>query len=247
MDAMPRVSVLVTAYNNPMIFEALKSIKDQTFKDYEVILLDDNTNPDLEMPEPKPVTREDWIGYRYYKSNVQDADRWKSPRYADQINVGLKLAEGDIIAYLTDDDLWKPNKLERIVQVYDADPEIAAVLGQQQMTRRESDGSWTDLGVRNYGMLTPTGDPGLWQLFGDPYYRVDHSSVTHLRACYLNVGPWPTGNDPINLRAADALYWRKLYQAGYPFYVVQEVLDTHRYHPNALTARIDRGEHLASI
>lgn len=47
MRIMPKVSILLTAYNRPeMLKKAVDSVESQTYKDYELIILDDNSyNP----------------------------------------------------------------------------------------------------------------------------------------------------------------------------------------------------------
>lgn len=230
---MPRVSVLLTTYNNPMVWNALYSVESQTFKDYELIYLDDNSPADYLIDEL--IWSNPWPRMRYYKSNVRDEDRWKTARYAVQVNMGLKLATGEFIAYLCDDDLWLPNKLGTVVNFFDEHPKANVVCGFQEK-QQLGDGP-EQAGIRDYG-ITRKG-PG--SLGRDPAFVVDHSSVVHRWPLKGGEDGWPTRAD---LRCADALYWRQLYQAGNEFYVIPKVLDIHRYHNQSWSSRMDKGEHL---
>lgn len=231
----PRVSVLLTTYNNPMFLEALESVKIQTYKEYEILVLDDNSSG----PDQPSVPSGSWKNIRYYKSNVRDEDRWKTARYAVQVNMGLKLATGEFIAYLCDDDLWMPDKLETVVNFLDSHPEATVVCGFQEK-QQLGDGP-EQPGIRDYkGTLSPVQD--YFVMKTDPAFVVDHSSVVHRWPIKGGEAGWPTRAD---LRCADALYWRKLYQAGNEFYVIPKVLDIHRYHNQSWSSRMDRGEHLA--
>ena len=228
---MPRVSVLLTYYDNLMVSEALRSIEDQTYRDYEIIVLDDNTQSPYLRVKMKP----EW---RYYKSNVRDENRWETARYAVQVNMGLKLAVGEFVAYLTDDDLWMPEKLETVVNFFDEHPEANVVCGFQEK-QQLGDGP-EQPGIRDYGVtLAPKQD--YYVMKTDPAFIVDHSSVVHRWPIKGGEQGWPTRE---NIRAADALYWRKLFQAGNEFYVIPKVLDIHRYHSGSWSARMDKGEHL---
>jgi glycosyltransferase involved in cell wall biosynthesis len=99
----PLVSVIIPTHNRPqMLVEALASIRAQTYSDFEIIIVSNGENA-----ETRSVTRSfaDAHGARYFeldKGNVSIAR-----------NFGIEQAQGDWIAFLDDDDLWLPNKLER--------------------------------------------------------------------------------------------------------------------------------------
>lgn len=109
------ISVIMTTYNNkPYIKHALESLLQQTYKDIEIIIVDDgstdNTREILELYE-------EHIRY-FYKENGGEA----SAR-----NAGLSLAKGEYIAFLDADDLYKPNKLEEQLKILQANPDIDVV------------------------------------------------------------------------------------------------------------------------
>lgn len=114
---MPKVSIMVPAYNHgKFIKEALESIRNQTFLDYEVIVSDDHSTDDTE-----DVVR-----------------RFEDPRiklHVFERNVGAtrnheycwKQCTGQYVALLNSDDVWLPDHLEKSVAYLDATPSCAAV------------------------------------------------------------------------------------------------------------------------
>ena len=109
---MPRVSVLLTCYNHlAYLPAALDSVRAQTFRDFEIIALDDGSTD----------------GSREYLSEQTDIRLFLNPvnlgTYGT-LNVGLEVAEGEFIAVLNDDDLWAPDKLQKQVELMDANPTV---------------------------------------------------------------------------------------------------------------------------
>jgi len=97
----------------------LPSIANQTFTDYEVIIIDDFT-PDRSAPV-------------YIRSLIKDyskmrlVENTKNMRFVKTINKGIKLAEGDYICLLNSDTEVKNNFVQRNVEIMDADPSIGAL------------------------------------------------------------------------------------------------------------------------
>lgn len=96
------VSVVVpTYYRNDMLRDAVASVRAQTYDPVEVIVVDGSGEA-----HARPVARD--TGVRYV---AQDVDR--GPHAAR--DRGAELARGDYVAFLDDDDRYRPEKLERQV------------------------------------------------------------------------------------------------------------------------------------
>lgn len=102
---MPRVSVCLAVYNGEeFLQEALDSVHAQTFRDYEIVAIDDGST--------------DSSATILESANV---------RLVRQQNAGLgaarrrlvEEASGDLIAFIDHDDAWLPTKLERQVPLHD--------------------------------------------------------------------------------------------------------------------------------
>ncbi len=99
---MPEISVIIPTYNHEEFIEqTLESVFEQTFTDYEIIVVNDGS-PDETSKRLKPYLKKRKI--RYYEKE-------KNEGQAAARNLGLSKAKGTFIAFLDDDDLWPPDKL----------------------------------------------------------------------------------------------------------------------------------------
>ncbi len=101
----PRVSVIVPTYNRPeKLVEALKSILNQTYQNFEVIVVND-CGADVGS----------LISFLDKKHQIAYLRHSKNRDRAAARNSGLKLARGKYIAYLDDDDIFYADHLETLV------------------------------------------------------------------------------------------------------------------------------------
>ena len=104
-----RVSVIIPAYNlSELICDTLDSVFAQTYKDFEVIVVNDGSD-DTEVLEKKLDNYTSRIIYARQKNSGAAAAR----------NLAMCLASGDLIAFLDGDDLWFPDYLEKQVKFLD--------------------------------------------------------------------------------------------------------------------------------
>jgi glycosyltransferase involved in cell wall biosynthesis len=109
---MPVVSVIIPFYNRlPWTAEAVQSVLDQTFKDFEILLIDDGSESDSR----KQIRTDD----PRIKYNRQEHKGSAAAR-----NLGITLARGRYVAFLDSDDLFLATKLEEQIAVMDSDPTI---------------------------------------------------------------------------------------------------------------------------
>lgn len=106
----PRVSVVIPLYNcERYIGEAIESVLAQTFRDFEIIVIDDGSTDG----SAKAVHRfGDAVRYVYQPNAGVSA----------ATNRGVAAARGDLIALFDNDDVWLPSKLERQVTFLDQHP-----------------------------------------------------------------------------------------------------------------------------
>ena len=108
----PTVSALLATNNRPdMVRGALQSILDQTFTDFEVIVVDDGQ----EVSAEEAVRSFDDSRIRYIKHDTQRG-------CAGSRITGINASSGRYIAYLDDDDRWMPEKLSTQVARMEAAP-----------------------------------------------------------------------------------------------------------------------------
>ena len=102
MPAAPLVSVVIPTYRHERyIEETLASVFAQTFRDFEVIVINDGS-PDGTAAVLAPWAKAGRIRYYEQPNSGQSATR----------NRAIEFARGEFIALLDDDDLWSPDKLE---------------------------------------------------------------------------------------------------------------------------------------
>lgn len=98
----PAVSIVVPMYNLSLyVRDAVQSVLDQTYSDYEIILIDDCSTDDTvaiakSIEDPRIILLE----------NSQNSGAGESR------NAGVRAARGRYIAFLDGDDLWYPGKLQ---------------------------------------------------------------------------------------------------------------------------------------
>lgn len=117
---MPVVSVIIPTYNRAlMVREAIRSVLDQTYADYEIIVVDDGSEDDTRDMVAGLGVSVDKVKYIYQKNRGRSAAR----------NRGIQGARGELIAFLDADDRFLPHKLEKQVQVLKEHPEYGMTYG----------------------------------------------------------------------------------------------------------------------
>ena len=116
----PKVSVVISTYNRPQRLDtALASVAAQTFRDFEVIVVDDCT-PDKEAVHEVLGKWHTTLGERDVE--LIGARLGENSGYQCMPkNRGIELARGDYIAYLDDDNTWRPEHLSECVAAIESD------------------------------------------------------------------------------------------------------------------------------
>jgi len=205
---MPRISAIIPTYNNPaMLVQAVESVLAQTYHDYELIVVDDGS---------EPATREalepymDRIRYIY-----QDNAGPSSAR-----NRGIRESGGELLAFLDHDDLWLPEKLEVQVKFMDEHREFAVSYHAVDYFATDRE---LELPVRE----GPSGDV-LARLFKRIFLIT--LAVICRRECFDGAGMFDE-----ELRfAQDYDLWLRM-AARYEFGFIDKVLGRYRFHEGNLS------------
>jgi len=114
LDGSPKVSVIIPVFNGAKyLAEALQSVFSQTWRDYEVIVVNDGSTDDsMEVCKQFPDVR-----ITHQENHGQSAAR----------NTGVRHARGEYIAFLDQDDRWYPEKLARQVPILEEGPTYGMV------------------------------------------------------------------------------------------------------------------------
>lgn len=115
MNNFPKISVIIPSYNRfNFLLNAITSVTNQDYPNIELIIINDGSSD--EQYYSKKL-------YNILPSNsivinntLNSGNFVKEGKAAYTRNMGLKLASGDYIAFLDDDDIWLPNKLKTQIE-----------------------------------------------------------------------------------------------------------------------------------
>lgn len=111
----PTVSINLCCYNSEKYLrETLDSIVNQTYKDWELVIINDGSSDSTESIIQEYINQGYPIVYHYQKNSGLSYSR----------NEALKRSQGEYIAFIDHDDLWMPAKLEKQVLFFKSNSEI---------------------------------------------------------------------------------------------------------------------------
>ncbi|MFN0084190.1 MAG: glycosyltransferase family 2 protein [Blastocatellia bacterium] len=114
LESKPEISVIIPAYNRAhLLFRPLRSVLAQTFKRYELIVVDDGSSDD---------TNEALEHWREEFGDKMRTLRLNHAGVACARNAGLAASRGRWAAFLDSDDEWLPNHLEAGRAAFDRQP-----------------------------------------------------------------------------------------------------------------------------
>ncbi len=115
----PKISVIMPVYNTPCeyLVEAVQSVLKQTYKEFELIIIDDGSNS-----KTKAVLKS------FNDNRIVLLTNEKNMGLVYTRNCGLEAAEGEYIACMDSDDVALPHRFKKQVEFLENNPEIG-VLG----------------------------------------------------------------------------------------------------------------------
>lgn len=129
-DIKPKVSVIIVTQNRAnFIAKAVESVQKQTFTDWELLVLDDDSNDQTEAIIEAYKAKDERI--KYYKNSP-------ALGISKNRNKGVSLATGEYIAMLDSDDYWTDvNKLEKQMKIFNSDNTIGVIGSAMTMVRED--------------------------------------------------------------------------------------------------------------
>ncbi len=114
----PTVSVIIPTYNRaPFLGRAIRSVLEQTYTDFELIVVDDHSDED-----PTHIVEGfDDLRLRYVRHEENRGN-------AATRNTAIRMARGRYLAFLDDDDEWEPEKLELQIPLLEDSAEDEAMV-----------------------------------------------------------------------------------------------------------------------
>lgn len=235
MSASPAVSVVVPFLDTPPEFfrEALESVREQTFTDWELILVDDGSGP-----EARSVA--DAACRASKRTRIVTSGAQQPVGISGARNAGLSCARGEFVSLLDSDDVWHVDHLERHVAALRVTPRAAMVVTDAlywSSWRQESDrrDDFVPGGSAPDGLLEP---PALATgvILGEMPVPCP-VSVTVRRAVIDAIGgheaAW-AADRRVNSMYEDQVFYVKL-GSRYPVLRVPVVLERYRLHGGSVT------------
>ena len=128
----PKISVIIPTYNRPhLIGRAIKSVLNQTYQNFEIVVIDDSPNDETE----KVVKSFNDIRIKYTRNKIRRG-------FVGAKNQGVEESSPDskYIAFLDDDDEYLPLFLERTVKKLEEKKDIATISSYAEL--RSQDGKF---------------------------------------------------------------------------------------------------------
>ncbi len=212
LETRPKISVVVTAHNRPVMLQrAIDSVLNQTFQDFEVIIVDDCSSIPLNIKYPKKD---------FNKISVIRLP-WNTGSHTRPKNVGVMCSKAKVIAYLEDDNKFLPNHLEVL---YEALIEKKADVVYGDRTYR----STMPNEKRFMGKMSKDFDAALLEKGN----YIDTSDIMHTMEALIDVGYWDIRWE----RKPDWLLMLAFSRAKKKIIHVPEVVTEYHWHDSNLSA-----------
>lgn len=123
-STFPKVSIIIPTYNRvKMLEKSIESVFAQSYKDWELIIIDDASTDETEERMKQLSSREKSVRYLRIPKIVGKG-------ISEYLNIGLRNSKGEYIARIDDDDFWcHKDKLKMQVEFLDENPEYVVVGG----------------------------------------------------------------------------------------------------------------------
>ncbi len=212
----PLVSVIIPAYNAAVfIGETLTSVFDQTYSNYEVIVVNDGS-ADMDELEKVLAPFRDRLIYLEQENKGPSAAR----------NNAIGKARGEFVAFLDSDDTWLPNYLEEQIKLIRSEPASDMVYSDALLF---GDGP---LSGRRFMECAPSVGPVTFESLLLYQTSVITSGTVVRRQSVIDAGLF----DERFIRCEDFDLWIRLAHRGARIGFQEQVLARHRTHGASLAA-----------
>ena len=202
----PKVTIIIPFYNCPYVAEAINSALKQTYRNIEIIVVNDGSTVHGEKVRP-------------YLRRIIYIEKGNGGT-ASALNEGIKRASGEYIAWLSSDDKFQPQKVEKQLAF---------------MQARQSAISYTNFSVMNEKSRMVNQRAGAPAFENMVEFARHLSKGCHINGCtvmmkkdlYEQIGEF----NPSYRYTQDYDYWLRVVQ-HYPFHYLDEPLTMYRVHSN---------------
>lgn len=209
----PKISVLMSVYKEPLnwVTEAIESILNQSFSDFEFIIINDN---------PGSVELKSFLeDYSKKDIRIKIVTNPHNLGLTKSLNIGLSQCQGEYIARMDADDISLPERFQEQSNYLDMNSRVGIV------------GSWTIMsGIKNGKAQLPVnnGDIKAYQIFAAPF---DHPATMMRKSTLIDHA---IKYDESLLHAQDQQLWYELSKVC-DFANIPRYLFIHRYNSQQIS------------
>ena len=208
-----KVSIIIPTFNRAQyVCEAIDSVLAQTFKDHEIIVVDDGSTDNTSEV------------LKIYGDQIRCFSQ-KNRGLSAARNLGMSLSRGEYIAFLDDDDVWLPEKLEKQVQILDNSPELGFVCSEAYVFNNDKQ-------ILEHWKRGRHNQETFESLFEENFVSV--LTVVMRRRCFEEIGDF----DESLIFSEDYDYWLRL-SLKYKFQYMNIPLAKYRFHNNQMSKNLD--------
>lgn len=211
MENQPLVSIIMPSYNAELfIAESIESVLHQTYKNWELLITDDcssDKTPDIVKSYCSKNPRIDFVIAKQHSG------------IASTRNQCLARVKGRFVAFLDNDDLWYPEKLEKQVR-FMLDKDISFSYSEYELLKE--DGTPKGKTIKTAGVVDY--DKYLKNtIIGSGTIMLDTDKIGRLQM-------------PYNATSDDMALWCKILKDGHCAHPIKEVLMKYRVRSNSASA-----------
>lgn len=223
VEGKPKVSVIMPVYNRERyLSQAIESVLNQTYQDFELIVVDDGSTD----RSPEIIRK-----YAERDKRVRCAFHEKNRGVSAARNTALDMAKGEWIAVIDSDDAWHPERLEKLLRIaeegffvaddpllcFDRNGELVPWKRELPMYGFPKEGNLVEV---EFATFLQKGAPGIKPIF--PASAVSRHRLRFTEGCQF---------------AEDLEFWCHLFRVGLKLRLLLEPLYFLRLTPNSLTAK----------
>lgn len=121
----PQISIIMASYNYAhLIAESIESVINQTYTDWELIVIDDcSSDNSIEIIQK----------YSENSNKIKLITHETNKGLCETIKSGIKAAQGKYIAFLENDDYWREDCLEKRMELFEKYPDIGAIFNSVKL------------------------------------------------------------------------------------------------------------------
>lgn len=207
------VSIILPTYNGEKyIKSSIQSILEQSYPDWELIVIDDCSTDSTNTIVQKFVNRDKRI--KLYRNS-------ENLRLPASLNIGFKKSQGDYLTWTSDDNLYKPYAIERLLKALQKSNQIGLVFSRME---------YIDANGKSKGLSDLPGNTKELH-----YHNIIGASFMYTREVYEKIGDYDTGK----FLMEDYDYWLRIFKV-YPIKYLPDILYQYRQHENSLTETRNR-------